>query len=59
MAKVFSNATPENIEALKKILERLVGTPLESTGDIEITVGGETYGIDAQEGSTTAAKVQR
>lgn len=59
MAKVFSNASPENIAALKDILARLVGTPLESTGDIQITIGGETYGIDAQEGSNTAAKVER
>lgn len=49
MAKVFSNVSPEDIKAMAAILTRIVGTPIEPTGDIKVEVDGEEYVIKGQE----------
>lgn len=60
MAKVFSNASPEDVKAMAEILTRIVGTQIEPTGDIEVTIDGQSYVIKGQEdGHHYAAAVQR
>lgn len=59
MAKVISNVSPENIRAMADILTRIVGTPVQPTGDIEFTINGERYVVKAHEGAYYAAAVER
>lgn len=60
MARMFSNVSPEDIEAMATILARIVGTPIEPTGDIKIEVDGEEYVIKGQEsGHHYGASVDR
>jgi hypothetical protein len=59
MAKVFSNASPEDVKAMAEILTRIVGTQIEPTGDIEVTIDGQSYVIKGQDGHHYAAAVQR
>jgi hypothetical protein len=60
MVKVFSNVPPEDVKAMADILSRIVGTPIEPTGDIEVVVDGQRYMIKSQEGGQHyGAAVQR
>lgn len=60
MAKVLSNASPEDVKAMAEILTRIVGTPIEPTGDIEFLIDGQSYVIKGQEGGRYyGAVVQR
>ena len=56
---VHAAITPAQREAMGKILDRLVGTPIERTGDIAVEVGGNRYVFSDQSGGITAASVQR
>ena len=56
---VHALITPAQREAMGEILDRLVGTPIERTGDIAVEVGGKRYLFSDQSGGSTAASVER
>ena len=60
MAHVLSNASHEDIEALRKILQNLIGTPIQLEQGIAIEIGGERYELAKQDNSISvvAAVVQ-
>ena len=56
---VISNASDENKDALRDILDRLAGTPLERSGDIVLIYGGVQYVVSDQAGHAGHAAVVR
>lgn len=59
MARIFSDVSPDEVAALKEILSRIVGTPIEPTGDIVFNLGGETLVIETHVGPQGAVVVKR
>ncbi len=56
---VHAPLTPAQREEMAAILDRLVGTPIERTGDIAVEVGPKRYVFKDQTGAHTAASVER
>lgn len=56
---VHAPLTPGQREEMATILDRLVGTPIERTGDIAVEVGDKRYVFRDQSGAHTAASVER
>ncbi|WP_427024870.1 hypothetical protein ACP4J4_02715 [Aureimonas ureilytica] len=59
-SKVGTTVAGSDVKALRDILDRLAGTPLERTGDITIEVGGKRYVVSEQrDGTHHAALIDR
>ena len=57
MAQVSSTVSPGDVQAMKDILERIFGTPIAPTGDIEVAIGDKRYAIKKQDGGGYHAAV--
>lgn len=56
---IHASLTSAQRAEIAKILDRLVGTPIERTGDIAVEVGDKRYVFSHQDGAHTAATVER
>jgi hypothetical protein len=56
---VLNSASEAAKDALRDILDRLAGTPLDRQGDIAIEVDGRRYVVRGQSGQSAAASVER
>lgn len=56
---VHAPITPAQREEMARILDRVVGTPIERTGDIIVETGGRRFVLSDQTGAHAAASVAR
>lgn len=56
-AKVLHNASAEEIAAMREILQRLIGSPIEPGDGIAIEINGQRYEFDNQVGRFVVAAV--